>query len=221
MKILIAGASGLVGRHLLHQSLQSPFITRVVSLVRKPLPYSHEKLQEIIFDFDSPQSYDALPATDAAFCCLGTTIKKAGSEDAFRKVDYDYPLALAKAVRAKETPHFLVVTAIGSHPRSLFFYSRVKGELEQALIDLQFASLSIFQPSLLLGERKEKRLGEDFAKLLMPLITPLLAGSLRKYRAIQAADVAKAMLKIALQPASGVCRYPSDEIQEIADHFKV
>lgn len=221
MKVLIAGASGLVGSHLLRQLLQNQSFTQIISLVRKPLHGEHPKLREIIFDFDNPQSYDVLPAADTVFCCLGTTIKKAGSQAAFRKVDYDYPLALATAVRRKGTPHFLVVTAVGSNLRSPFFYSRVKGELEKALTDLRFPSLSIFQPSLLLGERKEKRLGEDFAKLLMPLITPLLAGSLRKYRAIQAADVAKAMLKIALQPASGVWRYPSDEIQEIADHFKI
>ncbi|WP_250631623.1 oxidoreductase [Rhodoflexus caldus] len=221
MKVLIAGATGLIGSHLLRQSLQNPAIMHVVPLVRKPMQISHPKLQEIIFNFDNPQDYDNLPVVDAAFCCLGTTIKKAGSREAFRKVDYDYPLALAKAMRDKGTAHFLVVTALGSDARSMVFYSRVKGELEEALIGLQFPSLSIFQPSLLLGERKEKRFGEDFAKWLMPLVTPLLAGSLRKYRAIHGADVAKAMLKIAMQPASGVCRYPSDEIQEIADHFRI
>jgi uncharacterized protein YbjT (DUF2867 family) len=178
-------------------------------------------LQEIIFDFDNLQHYEQLPIADTVFCCLGTTIKKAGSQEAFKKVDYDYPLALAKTMRNKGAAHFLIVTALGSDAQSMFFYNRVKGELEEALIGLQFPSLSIFQPSLLLGERKEQRLGEDFAKFFMPLITPLLAGSLRKYRAIQAADVAKAMLKIAMQPASGLCRYPSDEIQEIADYFRV
>ncbi len=221
MKVLIAGATGLIGSHLLRQSLQNPYIAQVVSLARKPMQISHTKLQEIIFNFDNSHDYDTLPVVDAAFCCLGTTIKKAGSRKAFRKVDYDYPLALAKAMRDKGTAHFLVVTALGSDAGSMVFYSRVKGELEEALIGLQFPSLSIFQPSLLLGERKEKRFGEDFAKWLIPLVTPLLVGSLRKYRAIHGADVAKAMLKIARQPASGVCRYPSDEIQEIADHFRI
>ncbi|MCS6967061.1 MAG: oxidoreductase [Cytophagales bacterium] len=221
MKTLIAGASGLVGSYLLRQLLQSSAVSQVISLVRRPLGVSHDRLQEIVFDFENKQHYQTLPQVDAAFCCLGTTIKKAGSQVAFRHVDYDYPLFLAKAMRDKGTPHFLVITAVGSHPSSIFFYSRVKGELERSLEALQFPSLSIFQPSLLLGDRKEKRLGEDFAKLLAPLFTPLLVGSLRKYRPIQAVDVAKAMFKIALQPASGVWRYPSDEIQEIADHFKI
>jgi uncharacterized protein YbjT (DUF2867 family) len=221
MKALIAGASGLIGGHLLRQLLQNPTVRHVVSLVRKPLQLSHIKLQEIIFDFDNPKHYEELPAADAVFCCLGTTIKEAGSKEAFRKVDYKYPLALAKAMRSKGANHFLVVTALGSNAQSVVFYSRVKGQLEQQLIDLQYPSLSIFQPSLLLGERKERRLGEDLAKLFITMITPLLAGGLRKYRAIQGADVAKAMLKIAMQPASGVCRYPSDEIQEIADHFRI
>ncbi|MCS7018782.1 MAG: oxidoreductase [Cytophagales bacterium] len=221
MKVLVAGASGLIGNHLLRQLLQNQVFTEVIALVRTSLGFSHAKLQEIIFDFDLPQSYQSLPAVDAAFCCLGTTIKKAGSQAAFRKVDYEYPLALAQAMRHRNTPHFLVVTAIGSNPKSVFFYSRVKGELEKALIALQFPSLSIFQPSLLLGQRQETRMGENVGKVFMSFIWPLLGGSLRKYRSIQAADVAKAMLKIALQPASGVCRYPSDEIQEIADHFQI
>lgn len=221
MKVLIVGASGLIGGHLLRQLLQNPAVTHVTSLVRKPSQLSHNHLQEIVFDFDNPQHYEQLPAADVVFCCLGTTIKKAGSRAAFKNVDYDYPLALAKAMCSKGTTHFLVVTALGSNAQSMVFYSRVKGELEEALIGLQFPSLSIFQPSLLLGERKEQRFGEDFAKFFMPLITPLLAGGLRKYRAIHGADVAKAMLKIAMQPASGVGRYPSDEIQEIADHFRV
>lgn len=207
---LIAGASGLVGHYLLTQMLAGDEYAQVKLLVRKPLDLEHPRLEQIVFDFDDPQT--ELIRADDVFCCLGTTIGRAGSRAAFRKVDYDYVLRLAAAARTHACAQFLLVTAMGADPRSKFFYNRVKGEIEQAVDALGFSSFHIFRPSLLLGPRKEFRTGEALAKLMMSFIGFLLPANIR---GVHAQKVARAMLLAAREASPGRNLWLSGQIQKM------
>ena len=208
---LLVGASGLVGSELLQLLLQDPHFGEVVALVRKPLSVSHPKLKVVVFDFEAPDA--TCIRADVLFCCLGTTMRKAGSKPAFRKVDYDYPLQIAAFGKANGAQAFHLVTAMGADTGSLFFYNRVKGELEDALTRLDYNSLHLYRPSLLLGDRKEQRTGEKIGEYLLKVSDPLLRGGLKKYRAIQARSVAKAMLFQAKRGVSGRFVHESDQLE--------
>lgn len=213
---LLAGASGLVGGILLRQLLESPEYKRVIALGRRPLELAHPKLTQVTVDFAALDQVAADLRCDDAFCCLGTTIKRAGSPAAFRAVDHAAVLAFAWAARRNGAARFFVVTALGADARSRVFYNRVKGETEEALEVLDFKTLAIFRPSLLLGPRVEPRLGERIGAVVMWLADPLLLGSLRKYRAIQAEVVARAMLRCSFgRDGQGVLIFPSDEIEDL------
>jgi uncharacterized protein YbjT (DUF2867 family) len=199
MKVLVAGASGLIGGHLLEKLLADPSVTHVTSVGRRELAVSHPKLTQAIADF---AKLDVLPAADVAFCCLGTTIKKAGSQKAFRAVDHDAVMSFAKAAKAGGARKFLVVTALGANAKSPVFYNRVKGEVERDLTGIGFDSLVVFRPSLLLGERKEKRPAEKIFVGLAPLLKPIFVGPLRNYRPIEAERVAAAISAKARSPRS-------------------
>lgn len=214
---LIAGSSGLVGQKLLQLLLDSAHYSKIYSLVRKPSGIQHPKLEELIFDFNAPKNYENLPSVKDIFCCLGTTIKKAGSQEAFKKVDFEYPLLLAKAGKNNEAQSFHVITALGADANSTFFYNKVKGELQDALKKLNFDQLYIYQPSLLVGERSESRPGEKLAIKVMPLIELFLIGPLKKYKGIKVEAVAKAMLYTALNNHEKLKIILSDEIQTLAD----
>lgn len=216
---IISGASGLVGNNLLNLLLNSKKYKKVYCLVRKELAIQHPNLEQIIFDYNNDNSYLNLPKADEVFCCLGTTIKNAGSQKAFKKVDLEYPLKLAKAVLKKEAKAYHVITALGASSDSNIFYNKVKGELEDELKKLKFEQLYIYRPSLLLGNRKEQRLGEKFGTVFMKSFNFLMQGSLKKYRAIQAEDVAKAMLYAATNDLSKLKIILSDEIQALADNY--
>jgi uncharacterized protein YbjT (DUF2867 family) len=149
------------------------------------------------------------------FCCLGTTIKKAGSQEAFRRVDYEYPLNVARLAAQWEDAHFLVVSSVGADAGSGVFYSRVKGELEKAVQALPLAGAHIFRPSLLLGERGEVRLGERMAAVAAKPLSLLLFGPLRKYRPIHARTVAQAMLRVAREGRRGVEILESNRIASL------
>jgi uncharacterized protein YbjT (DUF2867 family) len=209
---LVAGASGLVGGCLLDTLLEDARYREVHSLGRRALARQHPKLVQHTVDFSRLEG-EALPAAQDAFCCLGTTIKKAGSQDAFRAVDHDAVLAFAKAARAVGVQRFLVVTALGANARSRIFYNRVKGQVEEALASLGFESLVILQPSLLLGERTENRPGERAAtavsRALAPLLRPLAS------RPIEARTVARAMATLAREAQRGVRVVPSGELQSL------
>lgn len=209
---LLAGASGLVGGHLLDLLLTSDNVARVVSLGRRPLDRADAKLDQRAVDFARLDGVE-LPRVDVAFCCLGTTIKKAGSQEAFRAVDHDAVLAFARRAKAAGARHFLVVTALGADPSSRVFYNRVKGEAEEALRSLGFESLTILQPSLLLGDRAESRPGERAAIVLSRALAPLLRplGS----RPIEALTVARAMAALARAPRAGVRVVPSAELHAL------
>ena len=163
----------------------------------------HPKLEQRVVDFGALDASADWPPVDDVFCCLGTTIKTAGSQQAFRKVDYDYVLALARAGRRAGAKQFLLVSAIGADPASRIFYSRVKGEVERDIRALPYRGVQILRPSFLMGERKESRLAERLGIPVARVLAPLLVGPLRRYRPIHAADVARAMVRIAKEELRG------------------
>jgi len=216
---LLTGATGLVGAHLLQLLNRSPEYDKILCLTRKPIAASAtgEKVINLVIDFDKPQEHHELLAARGihchdAFCCLGTTIKAAGSKPAFRKVDYGYCLDFARLAQAYGAEHFLQVTAIGARKSSPVFYSRVKGELESQLKQMGFQQLSIFRPSLLVGKRNETRRGESIALALTPLLDLCLVGPLKPYRSIKAEVVAAAMLNTAIQAAKNKADKASTQI---------
>ena len=212
---LLLGASGLIGGHCLDLLLHDEAYDQVIVLVRKSLPKNHPKLTQYEVNFDRLSEQANLLKANDVFCCLGTTIKKAGSQEAFRKVDFTYALEAAKLTAHNGASQFLLVSSLGADAKSSVFYSRVKGEIEAAISALNFLSVSIFRPSLLLGERAEFRLAERLAEPLAKAFSFFLIGSLCKYRAIEARTVAAAMIEIANAKTQGVNVYESDRIQKI------
>jgi uncharacterized protein YbjT (DUF2867 family) len=193
---IVYGATGLIGKHLLTKLLLSEHYGKVYAVVRRHISHTHPKLEVIILPGERLHELN-LDLTGAdAFSALGTTIKQAGSREAFRTVDYDYNLAFAKVCKKMGVAHFLLVSALGASARSLIFYSRVKGELEDAIKQLDFSNLTIAQPSLLLGDRDTPRLGETIASKF----SPLLAGPLAAYKAIHGERVAEALVTLAGKP---------------------
>jgi uncharacterized protein YbjT (DUF2867 family) len=199
VRVWLAGATGLVGRALLERLLERPEVAQVTTFVRRPLdrPLS-PKVRELVVDFDRLEEALHGQAATHVFCCLGTTIDVAGSQEAFRRVDHDYPLALGRAARSSGAARFLVVTALGADAGSRIFYNRVKGDVEHDLRALGLPELHIFRPSLMLGERAQPRRGERIAAAVARPLGGLLLGPLRKYRPIAGAAVAEAMLRVGL-----------------------
>lgn len=203
-KAVVAGGTGLIGQFLLDQLEADPKFETVTAFARKKPNDNRSKVHWIAADFDDSQALlQAIKGADAVFCCLGTTIKKAGSQEAFRKVDHDYVLNLAKATKAAGCEKFLVVSAIGSDPKSRIFYSRVKGEMESAIRGLAIPDTAVFQPSMLEGPREENRPGERIGIVLGKITAPLMIGGLKKYRIIHVRDVAKAMVRESKAENSG------------------
>lgn len=200
---LLAGATGLVGSHVLQLLLADAGWSRVVTVGRRTTPVRHEKLEQRVLDLGGIGALGDLPRADDVFCCLGTTIKQAGSQQAFRRVDYDFVVGLARAGVRLGATQFVLCSAIGADPESRMFYSRVKGEAEAAVRTLPYRAIQIFRPSLLLGERSEFRLGERIAMAGAPLLRVVLVSRLRRYRPIQARDVARAMVRIAREAPRG------------------
>ncbi|MEK7729730.1 MAG: oxidoreductase [candidate division KSB1 bacterium] len=213
---LVLGATGLVGGHCLQMLLHDAAYERVVAFVRKPLPLSHPKLETCIVDFDQLERHAAQARAQEVFCCLGSTIKQAGSQAAFRKVDFEYPHQLAQLAARNGAEQFLLVSALGANAESSIFYNRVKGEVEAAIAALPFRAVHIFQPSLLLGERQETRRGERIGEYVFKFTAPLWLGPLRKYRPISAKVVAAAMVHLAQQAQPGIHMHESHLIQSLA-----
>lgn len=217
--VLLLGATGLVGQALLRELLADEAIQQVSVLTRKPLPLAHiptgDKLHQAPLQHGKSLAQDLamLAPLDAAFCCLGTTQKKAGSKTAFRAVDYELPLTIGRLLKKQGLPHYQVISSMGANPRSLSYYSRIKGELERDLEQLQLPRLSLIRPSLLLGKREEKRLAEDFAQRVSPYLNAMLP---RRYQAIPATTVAQAMHALCYQPGPAVELVPSDQLQTLA-----
>lgn len=200
---LLAGATGLVGSHVLDDLLADDTWSHVVTVGRRTTDRRHEKLEQRILDLSAIEAHGDLPHADDVFCCLGTTIRQAGSPEAFRRVDHDFVLGLARAGLRIGAKQFLLVSAIGADPRARVFYSRVKGEVEADVRALPYRAVQIFRPGLLLGKRTEFRFGERIAMYLAPVAQPLLMGPLRRYRSIRASDVARAMVRIAREAPRG------------------
>lgn len=217
---LLLGASGLIGGHCMEQLLADPEYTQVTVLVRQPLPQSHARLTQRVVNFDRlHEAADAFRVTDV-FCCLGTTIKTAGSQEAFRRVDFTYPTESARLAWQQGATQFLLVSSLGADAKSRVFYSRTKGEVERAIAASELTSVQIFRPSLLLGQRTEIRTGERFAEKVGRALSVFLLGPLRKYRPIEAQAVATAMIAIAKQQQPGLHIYESDRIAQIAAHVR-
>jgi len=214
---LVAGATGLVGGFLLKTLLDAPDYTRVYALTRRPLGKEHPKLANRVVMFDRmAEQIKGLVAQDA-FCCIGTTIAEAGSQEAFRAADVDAVLLFARAARAAQATRFVVVSSVGASSNSKKFYLRTKGEMEEAVSDLGFVSVDILQPSLLLGPRNALRPLEITASIFAPLINPLLTGSREPLRAISAETVAKGMLGAARRGARGTYRYTFSGIRQLSE----
>jgi len=213
---ILFGASGLIGRFCLDFLLASSTYNKVLIFVRKPLGIVDDRLEEHVIDFEKLSTYQHLIKGDDLFCCLGTTMKKAGSEEAFRRVDYTYTYQLAELAAKNKVNQLLLVSALGADKDSLFFYNRVKGELEAEVKLMPFWAVHIFQPSLLLGERNENRWGEALAQRLGRGIDRLMGGMLTKYRPVEADVVAKAMIIAAQKLEKGVHIYSSSLLQELA-----
>ena len=205
-RVLIAGATGLTGEHLLDRLLSEPTISRVLAPTRRPL-VEHAHLENPVGELA-----DLLPAltgnVDIAFCCLGSTIKQAGSEAAFRAVDLELVAAFGKRARELGARHLLVISAIGADTGSSVFYNRVKGEMEEALKQQGWPQLTIARPSLLLGERLNQRLAERLAAPLARLIPG-------KYKGIEACTLARALWRLALEEQDGVRVVESDELRRL------
>jgi uncharacterized protein YbjT (DUF2867 family) len=195
----VAGATGLVGQSLVRQLAAERTWREVRALVRHSLPaeLSAPSVIPVPVDYDRLDPPPPWARADQVFCALGTTMREAGSAEAFRRVDFEYPVALARAALARGARHFLLVTAVGATPSSRVFYNRVKGEVEAAITALGFRSVTIARPSLLLGRRTERRLGEQFGKIL-GLISP------PRWRPVQAAQVARALVEAAKRDLPGI-----------------
>lgn len=211
---LIAGASGLVGSQLLTLLLASDRYAKVIAVGRRPVPQVHPKLEQRVLEFDQLEQHTLALIADDVYCCLGTTIRQAGSQKAFYKVDYLYVVKLAALTAGNFAAQFLVVSAMGADASSRIYYNQVKGEMEDAVRKTPFRAIHFFRPSLLLGNRTEKRFGEQIGAVLLGILRPLLRGPLRKYQPIEAATVARAMLRAAGEDGGGVRVHLSDEIAE-------
>jgi uncharacterized protein YbjT (DUF2867 family) len=213
---LLAGASGLTGGYALDALLESPEIRRVVALSRRPLGREHSRLANRIVRFAHLEAQLQGTSCDLALCSLGTTRAHAGSAQSFRAAELDSVLGFASAARAAGARRFVVISSVGADPAARNPYLRTKGEIEQRLAELGFDSLDILQPSLLLGWRREMRPLELAARLIAPLVSPLLFGRYRSYRAVPARTVGTAMLGALYLGRRGVQRYTYEGIEALA-----
>ncbi len=206
---LVVGASGLIGKHLTQKLLASQYYNKVTIIVRKKLTIEHQKLEQFVMDFDKIDTSKII--ADDIFCCLGTTMKQAGSKEAFYNVDFTYPLNFAKAGLANGTKQFLIITAMGADEKSWIYYNRVKGEIEKALSDLRYPTLIILRPSMLAGEREHPRMGEKIGKIVMDFFAPLIPDN---YKVIAGEKVAQAMLELAQKGIKNKDIYESGSLQK-------
>ena len=213
---LLAGASGLTGGYALDALLGAPDVSRVIAITRRPLGREHPRLANRIVQFERLEAQLKGASCDVALCCLGTTQRKAGSQQRFRAVDVDGVVAFARAARAAGAKRFVVVSSAGADPQSRNFYLRTKGDMEQELETLGFESLDILQPALLLAWRSEMRPLELAARALMPLVNPLLRGKYLPYRGISARTVGAAMVGATRSGRRGVQRYTYEGIEALS-----
>ncbi|PWA05031.1 NAD(P)H-binding protein [Flavobacterium psychrotolerans] len=215
---LTIGSTGLIGSQLLQLLLESDDYKRVITFVKRDSGIKHPKLTQHIIDFDKPETYKQWILGDDLFCTIGTTIKNAGSKDAFKKVDYEYPRQFAELALENKVKQFLIVSSLGADSSSNNFYLKTKGELEDFLKNSVFEKIAVLKPSLLLGNRQEIRLGEKIGAFFMQLFSFLFIDGLKKYKPIQSKTVAKALMAIAQNNDKGFRIYESDNIQQIGNN---
>jgi len=214
---IVFGGTGLIGRAVIDELVDSDLYNTVLFFVRQKSGFKADsKVNEIIIDFNNLESFSEYIKGDDMFICLGTTIKKAGSIKRMEEIDRDLPVKIANLASANQVKRLAVVSSIGADARSSNYYLRIKGEMERRILEKDFETLAIVRPSLLLGQRKEKRFGESVGKVFMKLSGSLLFGKFRKYRAIEGKSVAKAMVRI-LNITTGKAIYESDVLQRMAD----
>ncbi len=212
---VLAGASGLVGSECLRQLLQSPDYDRVIAMVRRPLETSHPKFLQITVDFSNLPDRSEFAGADV-FSALGTTMKQAGSREAFRKVDYDAALSFARVAAEGGARQFILVSSVGANAHSATFYLKVKGELEDALKALPFRSLHIFRPSFLAGDRVANRPAERVGIAVAKVFDFAFVGKLKKYSAVDVSELAAAMLSAARYAQPGAHTYEYEQILLLA-----
>ena len=212
---LVIGSTGLIGSELLKILLESREYSQIVTFVKRDSGIRHPKLTQHFIDFDQPETYRNLVAGDDFFCTIGTTIKNAGSQSAFRQVDYEYPRQFASFAMQNKVKQFLIISALNADAKSSNFYLKTKGAIQDFLENCEFESVAVLQPSLLLGNRAEFRFGERVGAFFMQTFSFIFQGNLKKYKAIEGITVAKAMFKIAQRHDTGFKLYESDAIEEI------
>ena len=209
---IVIGATGLIGNHLVHKLLSDDRYEQVKTFVRRTSGIQNSKLEEHIVDFDRIEKWKNEITGNELFSALGTTIKQAGSKESQYMIDYTYQFQAAKAAAENGVRNYLLVSSYGTNSKSKNFYLKIKGELEDAVGTLPFKKIVIFQPSLLLGERKEKRTGETIAAFFSVPLTKIIP-ALKKYRPIRAETVAQAMINSANEPRDDkLTGYTLDEI---------
>jgi uncharacterized protein YbjT (DUF2867 family) len=215
-KAIIVGATGLIGSRLLKILLANHTYGEVLVIGRKKIRTKDTKLTQLVVEFEHLDHYAASITGDVLFCCIGTTRHQTPDKAEYRKIDHDYPLALAEIAVRNGIEQYHLVSAIGANAKSSRFYPRIKGETEEDIKNTGLKSLHIYQPSILIGRRKKIRLLESLAIAVITIVSPVLIGSLRKYRAIKATTVAAAMFKLSLKYKPGVFTYTSDIIKQNA-----
>ena len=211
---LIIGATGLVGEQCLNELLGSKEYEKVIALTRKKHEIRNAKYENIVTDFENLEAIAQQLKADDVFCSMGTTIAKAGSKAAFTKVDYTIPIKVAELTKQNGAKNFILVSSIGADASSLIFYSKTKGELENALMKLNFESLIILRPSILLGNRKEKRFGEEVGRIAAEKLSFLFVGALKKYKGTPVDLLGKLMVKLAQEKSTGVRIIENEEIMK-------
>ena len=215
-KAIILGATGLTGSHLLELLLDDPNYETVKVFTRRKLPNIHPKLEEHVIDLLELSNYADKFTADVVFCCIGTTKAKTPNKELYRAVDYGIPVAAAKLCKQNGINSFIVISALGANAKSKVFYNRLKGEMERDVLAQQIKHTQLLQPSLIVGNRDEKRMGEDLSKKIMKVIDFLIPA---RYKMIEGKTIAKAMVQMANEPAKET-RVPSEKIKEIAKKYK-
>ena len=215
-KAIILGATGLTGSHLLELLLNDSDYDAVKVFTRKKLSIAHPKLEEHIIDLLKLSDYATQFTADVVFCCIGTTKAKTPNKDIYRAIDYGIPVEAAKLAKQNNIDHFIVISALGAKAQSKVLYSKLKGEMERDVLAQQIEHTHLLQPSLIVGNRNEKRIGEDLSKHIMKLFGFLIPA---RYKMIEAKTIAKAMAQIARKPLKEQI-IPSDEIKLIAKKYE-
>lgn len=210
---VIAGATGLVGESLVEQLIKDDYYQKLVVITRRPLTIENLKIETVLVpDFKQLSSHADKIKGDDVFCCLGTIMAKAKSKDVFRKIDYDYVVKIAEITKQNNASQFILISSLGADKNSRIFYNKVKGEVEETIQKMSFDETHILRPSMLLGPRQEKRAGEDAAKTLFKTFDFLFRGPLKKYKGIQADQVARAMLFFAKEENPGIHIHENKEL---------